>query len=501
MRPALRAVLLVAVVGAMSVELEDFVAPMHPVELGSGGVDAAVVRKTVKEVEFKNSRVGKDSAGMDMNAALHEVERKVLAGGHPIQDSKAKPLKPKKKASKKAPKNSLGEGAEFHTLPDVKINMKTAAKHALQKLSAAAPAQAAPAKAKKAEKIVKPQPKAVEKAKGKEVPAKETDPNAATKAKKAPKMPAPSPPLAQPKKKGPVKAKTVPPPGPEAVKVVNEQLRLMDKEKAAAKAKKAAAAKANAVPVTNPKKEVETAKKKRKMAEAALAKKASDAAKAAKARAEQNKKEAKEVEAQRKRDDATDAEKAKAKKEKDEKAKAKESAAKAKAKAQKAKRAKELADEFKKGLKAGEKTLDMWKDKAGMSIETAIAHAHREAPHTAQNKADKAKEEEAAAKAKQAVDGAENIARRATETILTKKQKDAKIKAAQAVAAAKKAARDKAKAEGKPAKKAAKKAKKAKAAKKAAKKVAKKAKKVALARRPRRPRRLWLSKRKTGGRL
>merc|ERR1719502_1534868 len=72
MRPALCAVLLVAVVGAMSVELEDSVAPMHPVELGSGGVDAAVVRKTVKEVEFKNSRVGKDSAGMDMNAALHE---------------------------------------------------------------------------------------------------------------------------------------------------------------------------------------------------------------------------------------------------------------------------------------------------------------------------------------------------------------------------------------------------------------------------------------------
>merc|ERR1711871_321471 len=166
MRPALCAVLFVAVVGAMSVELEDSVAPMHPVELGSGGVDAAVVRKTVKEVEFKNSRVGKDSAGMDMNAALHEVERKVLAGGHPIQDSKAKPLKPKKKASKKAAKNSLGEGAEYHTLPDVKIDMKSAANHALQKLSAAAPAQAAPTKAEKAEKIVKPQPKAVEKAKG-----------------------------------------------------------------------------------------------------------------------------------------------------------------------------------------------------------------------------------------------------------------------------------------------------------------------------------------------
>merc|ERR1719498_2074799 len=149
MRPALCAVLLVAVVGAMSVELEDSVAPMHPVELGSGGVDAAVVRKTVKEVEFKNSRVGKDSAGMDMNAALHEVERKVLAGGHPIQDSKAKPLKPKKKAAK----NSLGEGAEYHTLPDVKIDMKSAANHALQKLSAAAPAQAAPARAEKAEKI------------------------------------------------------------------------------------------------------------------------------------------------------------------------------------------------------------------------------------------------------------------------------------------------------------------------------------------------------------
>merc|ERR1712072_1167079 len=115
----------------------------------------------------------------------------------------------------------------------------------------------------------------------------------------------------------------------------------------------------------------ETAKKKRKMAEAALAKKASDAAKA---RAEQNKKEAAEVEAQRKRDDATDAEKAKA---------------------QKAKRAKELADEFKKGLKAGEKTLDMWKDKAGVSIADAIAHAHREAPHTAQSRADKAKEEKA----------------------------------------------------------------------------------------------------------
>merc|ERR1719421_831573 len=319
MRPALCAVLFVAVVGAMSVELEDSVAPMHPVELGSGGVDAAVVRKTVKEVEFKNSRVGKDSAGMDMNAALHEVERKVLAGGHPIQDSKAKPLKPKKKASKKAPKNSLGEGAEFHTLPDVKINMKTAAKHALQKLSAAAPAQAAPAKAKKAEKIVKPQPKAVEKAKGKEVPAKETDPNAATKAKKAPKMPAPSPPLAQPKKKGPVKAKTVPPPGPEAVKVVNEQLRLMDKEKAAAKAKKAAAAKANAVPVKDPKKEMDAAKKKRKMAEGALAKKAADTAKAAKARAEQSKKEAAEVDAQRKKEDASDKEKEDATKEKNEK--------------------------------------------------------------------------------------------------------------------------------------------------------------------------------------
>merc|ERR1712159_620952 len=101
MRPALCAVLLVAVVGAMSVELEDSVAPMHPVELGSGGVDAAVVRKTVKEVEFKNSRVGKDSAGMDMNAALHEVERKVLAGGHPIQDSKAKPLKPKRQRRKR----------------------------------------------------------------------------------------------------------------------------------------------------------------------------------------------------------------------------------------------------------------------------------------------------------------------------------------------------------------------------------------------------------------
>merc|ERR1712100_999858 len=84
-----------------------------------------------------------------MNAALHEVERKVLAGGHSIQDSKAKPLKPKKKASKKAAKNSLGEGAEYHTLPDVKIDMKSAANHALQKLSAAAPAQAAPAKARR----------------------------------------------------------------------------------------------------------------------------------------------------------------------------------------------------------------------------------------------------------------------------------------------------------------------------------------------------------------
>merc|ERR1711943_137811 len=111
-----------------------------------------------------------------------------------------------------------------------------AANHALQKLSAAAPAQAAPAKAEKAEKIVKPQPKAVESAKAKETPAKETDPNAASKAKKAPKVPAPPPPLVQKKKKGPVKAKTVPPPGPEAVKVVNEQLRLMEKEKAAAKA-------------------------------------------------------------------------------------------------------------------------------------------------------------------------------------------------------------------------------------------------------------------------
>merc|ERR1719454_1461214 len=375
MRPALCAVLLVAVVGAMSVELEDSVAPMHPMELGSGGVDAAVVRKTVKEVEFKNSKVGKDSAGMDMNAALHEVERKVLAGGHPIQDSKAKPLKPKKKASKKAAKNSLGEGAEYHTLPDVKIDMKSAANHALQKLSAAAPAQAAP--------------------------AKETDPNAASKAKKAPKVPAPPPPLVQKKKKGPVKAKTVPPPGPEAVKVVNEQLRSMEKEKAAAKAKKDAAKKANAVPVKDPKKEMAAAKQKRKMAEGALAKKAADTAKAAKARAEQNKKEAAEVDAQRKKEDASDKEKAAATKEKNEKAKAKESAAKAKAKAQKAKRAKELADEFKKGLKAGEKTLDMWKDKAGMSIETAIAHAHREAPHTAQNKADKAKEEEAALKTKQ----------------------------------------------------------------------------------------------------
>merc|ERR1719498_2312656 len=371
MRPALCAVLLVAVVGAMSVELEDYVAPMHPVELGSGGVDAIVVRKTVKEVEFKNSRVGKDSAGMDMNAALHEVERKVLAGGHPIQDSKAKPLKPKKKASKKAAKNSLGEGADYHTLPDVKIDMKSAANHALQKLSAAAPAQAAPANAEKAEKIVKPQPKAVESAKAKETPAKETDPNAASKAKKAPKEPAPPPPLVQKKKKGPVKAKTVPPPGPEAVEVVNEQLRLMEKEKAAAKAKKDAAKKANAVPVKDPKKEMAAAKQKRKMAEGALAKKAADTAKAAKARAEQNKKEAAEVDAQRKKEDASDKEKAAATKEKNEKAKAK---------AQKAKRAKELADEFKKGLKAGEKTLDMWKDKAGMSIETAIAHAHREAP-------------------------------------------------------------------------------------------------------------------------
>ena len=106
-----------------------------------------MVRKTVKEVSFKNSKAGKDSAGNDMNAALKQaklpapqmatsqpgaahiemgspeilfqVEQDVLAGGHPIQNSKAKPLK--KAKTQKAPKKSLGEGAAFHTLPDVKV--------------------------------------------------------------------------------------------------------------------------------------------------------------------------------------------------------------------------------------------------------------------------------------------------------------------------------------------------------------------------------------------
>merc|ERR1711871_782223 len=51
-------------------------------------------------------------------------------------------------------------------------------------------------------------------------------------------------------------------------------------------------------------------------------------------------------------------------------------------------RKQEMKNEYDKGFKAGEKSLDQWKDK-NMDLNTAIAHAKREAPHTSHEEAGK----------------------------------------------------------------------------------------------------------------
>lgn len=396
---------------AISVAVEEAaVLPMHPVELGDAGVDADVVRKTVKEITFKDAKKGMDNQGnsVDLAANMKQIEDNLLAGTHPAAAVPAKtaavkaaPAKEVVRAKEEAPaKDSLGESTKDDapldfSIPDIKIGAK-------EMLKAAGVKQA-------------------ELGAEQETPAKEADPTGIP-AVPAPVAPAPAP--AVPTAATP--APTLQPPSEAAIKVVKEQANKLLEEKAAAEKKQKAEEKAAKDAAPQPK-DVK-AKRDKLAAQQAAAQEAKDAADA-KEKAERQKeiqKEAKDREESREMLDSTDPARTdanKASREASEKAKAKEAAdAVKKGREKKA----QLKAEYERGVRDGKKMLDSWKTNAAISIANAIAMANKEAPHTNDQTHDMAKAAKAAQAIKSTVDNAEKAAADAALAVMSPDERLAK---------------------------------------------------------------------------